>query len=137
VTLHQRVWLVSKRSSAGMTRPVMQSVLMPRLRPCNGLPDFGAAIRALIDKVDFRHAPMRLNVPHIHRQQSDAAGAEDRRCLTFVVVLDVGWHVGSPSRRKLGKFQPRSTYRVRATPIINSFERTRNETTIFACVAFL
>src|SRR5450631_3636854 len=118
-------------------QPVARPALMPRLRSCYGLPHFGAAIGALIDKVDFRHAPVRLDVPHIHGQQADAAGAEDRGSLTFVVVLDVGWHVGSPSRRKHGKFQPRSTYRVRTTPIINSFERTRNETTIFACVAFL
>jgi hypothetical protein len=78
-------------------RPLAQFALMPWLRPCYGLPDFGAAIGAFIDKVDFRHAPVRLDVPHIHRQQSDAAGAKYRRGIDFA-LLDVGWHVGSPSK---------------------------------------
>jgi hypothetical protein len=60
-----------------------------------GLPDFGAAVRAFIDEVDLGETPMRLDVSHEHRKQSDTAGAHDRWCLGFV-MLDVGWHVGSP-----------------------------------------
>jgi hypothetical protein len=80
---------------------------------------------------------MRLDVPHIHGQQADAAGAEYRRRFDFV-MLDIGWHVGSPWKSgSTVNFNPEPTYRVRPTPIINSFERTRNEITIFACVALL
>jgi hypothetical protein len=68
------------------------------LRPDDGLPDFGAAVWALIDEVDLRHAPMGLDVPHEHGQQSYAAGADNRSSLDFV-MLDVGWHFGSPSQR--------------------------------------
>jgi hypothetical protein len=58
--------------------------------------DFAAAVGALIDELDLRHAPMRLDVSHMHRQQSHATGAKNRDVLYFV-VLDVGWHVGSLS----------------------------------------
>jgi hypothetical protein len=34
----------------------------------HGLSDFGAAVGALIDEVDLRHAPMRLNVSDVHRE---------------------------------------------------------------------
>jgi hypothetical protein len=71
----------------------------------DGLPDFGAAIGALVDKVDLRHAPMGLDVSDVHREQTYAAGADDWSCLDFV-MLDVGWHLGSPSLRKHGNFNP-------------------------------
>jgi hypothetical protein len=61
----------------------------------HGLSDFGAAIGALINEVDLRHTPMGLNVSNVHREWAYAAGADNRGCLNFVVV-DVGWHVGSP-----------------------------------------
>jgi hypothetical protein len=61
-----------------------------------GLPDFGAAVGALIDEIDLRQAPMRFYFSHKHRKQSDAAGTDNRGCLDFV-MLDVGWHIGSPS----------------------------------------
>ena len=73
--------------------------LMSSFRPCDGLPDFGAAVGAFIDEVDGRHAPMGFDVSYIHWKQSHAAGAEDRNWLD-VVMLDVGWHIGSPSQRK-------------------------------------
>jgi hypothetical protein len=62
----------------------------------HGLPDFGATVGALIDEVDLRHAPMRLDLSDIHRKQSNAAGADNRGRLDLV-MLDVGWHIGSPS----------------------------------------
>jgi hypothetical protein len=76
------------------------------LRLGHGLSDFGAAVGTLEDEVDFRHAPMRLDLPDIHGEVSNAAGADDRSGLD-VVVLDVGWHEGSPLRRKHGKSRPR------------------------------
>ena len=65
---------------------------------------------------------------------SDTAGADDRRGLNFV-MLDVGWHVGSPSQRKHGNFNPELTYRAGRMLIINSCERTKNSRTILASVA--
>ena len=68
---------------------------MPTPRPCDGLPDLGAAIRALVDEVNLGHAPMGFNFPDKHGQQSYTAGADDRSILALV-MLNVGWHVGSP-----------------------------------------
>ena len=73
------------------------------------LPDFGAAVGALIDEVDLRYAPMGLNLPDVHRKQSNAAGAHNRSCLDFA-MLDIGWHVGSPSQQKRGEPQPRANF---------------------------
>jgi hypothetical protein len=42
--------------------------LMPSFRLCYRLPDFRTAIGALIDEVDLRHAPMRLDVSNVHRE---------------------------------------------------------------------
>jgi hypothetical protein len=74
--------------------------LVPSFRLDDGLPDFGAAVGALIDEVDLRHVPMRLDVPHMHREQSDAAGTDNRRRLEDFVMPDIGWHGSSPSQRK-------------------------------------
>jgi hypothetical protein len=75
---------------------------MRAFRLAYGMPDLGAAVRALIDQVDLGHAPVWLDLPDIHRKQSDTAGADDRSHLDFMVcvMLYVGWHVGSPSQRK-------------------------------------
>jgi hypothetical protein len=68
---------------------------VPPFRLGHGLPDFGAAVGTLENEVDFRHAPMRLDVPDKHRKVSNAAGTKNRSGLD-VVMLDVGWHDGSP-----------------------------------------
>lgn len=44
------------------------NALMSSFRPGNGLPDFSAAVGALVDEIDLRHAPMGLDLPHEHRQ---------------------------------------------------------------------
>ena len=67
------------------------------------LPDFSAAIEAFIDEVDFRRAPVRFDLPHIHGQKSHAARANLGRHLGVmldVMVLDKGWHVGFPVSAK-------------------------------------
>jgi hypothetical protein len=69
---------------------------VPSFGLCDGLPDLGATVGALIDEVDLGHAPMRLDVSHKHRKQPDTSRTDDRRGLN-IVMLDVGWHVGSPS----------------------------------------
>src|SRR5580700_4019967 len=66
-------------------------------RLSHGLPDFSAAIGALIDEVDLGHAPVRLDVAHIHGQHPHAAWTDDGSHLEFVMV-DKGWHIGSPSQ---------------------------------------
>jgi hypothetical protein len=65
---------------------------------CHCLSEFGAAVEALIDEVDLRHVPMELNVSNVHGE-TYAAGTHNHSWLKFV-VLDVGWHVGSPSQWK-------------------------------------
>jgi hypothetical protein len=65
----------------------------------HGVPHFRAAIRALEDEVDLGHAPVRLDVPHIHGLESDAAGTYHRRHLDLVLMSE-GWHIGSPRRTK-------------------------------------
>jgi hypothetical protein len=71
------------------------SRLVPQLRLHDGLADLGAAVGAFIGEVDLRHGPMRLDVTHIHFK-SDATRTDDEAGLDFVVMMDVGWHVGSP-----------------------------------------
>ena len=71
-----------------------------------GLSDFAAAVGALIDEVDLGHAPMGLDISDEHRQKSQAAGAENRSALSCM-VLNVGWHIGSPSPRSAVISAPR------------------------------
>jgi len=71
----------------------------------NSLSDFRTTIGAFVDQVDLRRAPMRLYVSNIHRQ-SHAARTNNHRRLNFVVVVNVGWHVGSPSRANAALSQP-------------------------------
>src|SRR6266480_7927532 len=86
-------WCRSIRRSC----PIRQTNLgLVSFRLCHGLLDFSAALRALVDEVDLRHAPMGFNIANVH-SKTHAVGADDCGGLNFV-VLDVGWHVGSPSR---------------------------------------
>ncbi len=79
---------------------------------------------------------MGLDVSDIHRQQSYAAWANNRSSLNFV-VLDVGWHIASPSQQNSVNLNPTLTYRRSRMSIINSCERKRNGRTILVCVTFL
>src|SRR5437899_1447065 len=71
------------------------SRLVPQFRLHDGLANLGAAVGAFIGEVDLRHAPMRLDVAHIHLK-SDAARTNDEGWLCVIVIMDIGWHVGSP-----------------------------------------
>src|SRR5258705_9055093 len=42
--------------------------LVSSFRLCYGLLDFSAAVRALVDEVDCRHAPVGLDVSYVHRK---------------------------------------------------------------------
>ena len=74
---------------------VRQTIVKPQLRLDHGLANFGATIGAFIGEVDLRHAPMRLHVPDEHRKP-DAARTDDEGRFGVVVMMDIGWHVGSP-----------------------------------------
>ena len=67
---------------------------MPHFRLHHGPANLGAAVGAFISEIDLRHAPMRLDVAHIHRN-SDAARTKDEGGFN-IVMMDIGWHVGSP-----------------------------------------
>ena len=70
-----QVGLIDSRHSWS-ERPCFGIGLVSPFRPRNGLLDFSAAVRALIDEVDFRHAPMGLDVSYVHRKPY-AAGTND------------------------------------------------------------
>jgi hypothetical protein len=110
---------------------------MPAFGLCDRLPDFAAAVGALIDEVDLRHAPMGFDVSDEHGQQSQAAWADNRGFLNLM-VMHISWHVGSPCIAKARSISARElTYRVRSGPFINSRERMKNSSTLLACVTVL
>ena len=114
---------------------------MPRFRLHNGLADFRPAVGAFISEVDLRHAPMRLDVAHIHRN-SDAARTDDKGRFGIVVMMDIGWHVGSPQEDTQESIHQWSLTRSGAyasgvQAIMNSREHRKNVHTILTCVAYL
>ena len=82
-----------RRGAAGLN-PERRCESVPQ-RLDDGLPDFRAAVGAFIGEVDLRHAPVRFDFADKHRK-SDAARADDEGWLGVVLMVDVGWHVGSP-----------------------------------------
>ena len=68
---------------------------MLQLRLHDRLPNFGAAVGAFIGEIDLRHAPVRLDVPYKHRKP-DAARTNDEGRLDVIVMVNIGWHVGTP-----------------------------------------
>ena len=70
--------------------------LVQQFRLGHRLPDLRAAVGAFIGEVDLRHAPMRCDVPDVHRQALTAWA--DHEGWFGVVMVDIGWHVGSPTR---------------------------------------
>ena len=111
--------------------------LMPQFRLDHGLSNFGAAVGAFIGEVDLRHAPMRFDVPHIHRNP-DAARTDDEGRFGIVVMMDIGWHVGSPQQKHSPVALTRHEHTPRrANAIMNSREHRKNSRTIPACVTDL
>jgi hypothetical protein len=120
--------------------PTVSPKLMPQLRLHDGLSNFGAAVGAFIGEVDLRHAPMRLDVAHIHRK-SDTARTDDKGRFD-IVMMDIGWHVGSPQEDTQESIHQWSltrsaAYASGAPAIMNSREHRQNVPTIPACVANL
>src|SRR5260370_19885731 len=69
--------------------------LVPQHRLGHCLSDFHAAVGAFIGEVDLRHAPMRFDVLDVHRN-TDAARTNNESRLGVIVMVNIGWHVGSP-----------------------------------------
>ena len=114
---------------------------MPHFPLHDGSANFGAAVRAFISEVDLRHAPVRLDVAQIH-SQSDAARTKDEGRFDIVVMMDIGWHVGSPQEDIQESIHQwsltrRKTYASAAKTIMNSREHRQNVPKILACVAYL
>src|SRR5882724_535194 len=97
VCRHRRDNLARTQGVQDLTRPGPNASMLA-FWPGYSLPDFAAAVGALIDEVDLCHAPMGLDLSDEHRQKSQAGGAENCSVLSRV-ALDVGWHIGSPSPR--------------------------------------
>jgi hypothetical protein len=49
-----------------MARKTISLGLVSSFRFCQCLLDFSAAVRALVNEVDFRHVPVGLDVSYIH-----------------------------------------------------------------------
>src|SRR5689334_855478 len=96
---HAQTTIKAVMGTTARTRP--RSML--RVRLPDGLPDLVAAIAAFVDEVDLGQIPTRLDLAHIHGQRAHAGWTDHRGHLGMmldVMVLNKGWHVGSPSQRK-------------------------------------
>src|ERR1700688_53109 len=83
---------------AGMrNRPARRGAagLVPQLLLGHRLPDFRAAVGAFIGEVDLRHAPVRFHVLDVHRK-THATRTNNEGWLDVFVMVNIGWHVGSP-----------------------------------------
>ena len=74
-------------------------ILVQQFRLGYRLPDLRAAVVAFIGEVDLRHAPTRRDVPDVHRQPLTVWA--DYEGWFAVVMVDIGWHVGSPTRHSV------------------------------------
>ena len=74
---------------------IAQNLVQP-FRLGHRLSDFRATVRAFIDEVDLCHAPMRCDVLDVHWQAHTARA--DNEGWFDVVMVDIRWHVGSPTR---------------------------------------
>jgi hypothetical protein len=61
----------------------------------DGLANLGTAVDAFIGEIDPGQAPMRLDVAHEH-WKSDATRTDDEGRFDIIVLMGIGWHVGSP-----------------------------------------
>src|SRR5437763_12314286 len=74
------------------------AALVRQQRLDDGLPDFRATIEALVGEVDLRQAPVRFDVPQIHRN-ANAAWTNNEGRFDVIMMADIGWHVGSSPRK--------------------------------------
>ena len=97
-----RVWCVKRRARR-------RGNLVQQFRLGHRLPDLRAAVGAFKSEVDLRHAPMRCDIPDVHRQALTAWA--DHEEWFGVVMVDIGWHVGSPTRHSVP--DPKARIRLR------------------------
>jgi hypothetical protein len=130
--------LLAARESAKQSSNVLAVQLVPLLQLGHGLSNFGAAVGTLENQVDLRNVPMRLDLSNIHRQDSKAAGTDNRRRFDDMVMLNIGWHIGPPfpvgsALDPKPRSEPTAANQIH---LINSAERLRNSGAMFASVAF-
>src|SRR3954454_928844 len=78
----------NKNLEPGSDSIITGKALVRLFRLHDGLPRFSAAVEALIDEVDLRHAPVRLDIPHIHVQVLSARTCGER---SFdLILLSIG-----------------------------------------------
>ena len=94
------------------------------------LPNLRATVGAFIGEVDLRYAPMWCDVLDVHRKALTAW--TDHEGWFGVVMVDIGWHVGSPvpPTRK-------PAYASTAAIIMMSCEHRRNDRAFPARVTIL
>src|SRR4249919_3854335 len=66
------------------------------LRLGHRLPNLSATVGAFIGDVDLRHAPTWCDVLDVHRKALTAWTDHEGWFGFGVVMVDIGWHVGSP-----------------------------------------
>ena len=74
------------------------------------LPHRRTAVGAFIGEVDLRRAPMWCGLLEVHRQVLTAWA--DHEGWFGVVMVDVGWHVGSPQRHSTVDPDPKTSIRL-------------------------
>ena len=99
------------------------------------LPHLRAALGAFIGKVDLRRAPMWCGLLEVHRQVLTAWA--DHEGWFGVVMVDVGWHVGSPTMDSASSPTRKPAYASAAATIMTSSERRGNDRAFPACVTNL
>jgi hypothetical protein len=78
--------------------------LVQQFRLGHRLPDLRATVGAFKCEVDLRHAPMWCDILDVHRQALTAWA--DHEEWFGLVMVDIGWHVGSPKRHSAYRPRP-------------------------------
>ena len=99
------------------------------------LPHRRTAVGAFIGEVDLRRAPLWCGVLEVHRQVLTAWA--DHEGWFGVVMVDIGWHVGSPTRQSAIVPDPKAGYASAAATIMISCEHRENDRTFPARVTNL
>ena len=83
---------------------------MPQSRLGHRLSDFRATAGAFIGEVDLRRAPMWCGLLEVHRQVLTAWA--DHEGWFGVVMVDIGWHVGSQTKHSPVVPDPKTNIRL-------------------------
>ena len=110
--------------------------LVQEFRLCQCLPDLRATVGAFIDEVDLRHAPMRCDVPDVHRQAHTVWADHEGRF--GVVMADIAPGMSAP-QQGIQQSSPtrRPAYASAAATMMVSSEHRGNDRAFPACVTNL